>query len=331
MRRTETVNVNKLLTIGIGFAVAAVSLQIVSAQGPSLLGPDEQERETAHFVIIYDPDDEGRVDEIARIAESAYDDVVSQLGVAPHDKVTLVMIGSRRRFRAMVPLPQQDSLLGTYTKEPAGPGTILVDVSNTLEWAEKIITHEFTHAVVAAASQKTPGGVPLWFNEGLAVFMSDRYNPVLDQIVERAMLQGRLLRFDQIASSFPSDQEYASIAYAQSCSLVKRITWGKKKQRALAEIMRGLASGLTFDEAVRRATGRKTERIIQDWEKSIRRKSTWLRFWGVLPEAVFSLMGLLFIVAFGVTWRRRRREYRDKYKWELEFNPDEEPEEPWED
>jgi len=89
----------------------------------------------------------------------------------------------------------------------------------------KVILHEYIHAFVGHYFKK----VPLWFNEGMAVYFSDDlgYNRELNFIWNR--LAGNTLPLNKMVSSYPKNQVEWESFYAKSGLAVKYLATDKKE------------------------------------------------------------------------------------------------------
>ncbi|MEO5928390.1 MAG: hypothetical protein ABIR47_00525, partial [Candidatus Kapaibacterium sp.] len=144
--------------------------------------------------------------------------------------------------------------------------------SGHAKWFRAVITHEFTHIVIAHATNTwisslipIAGGVPRWFNEGTARFMEpDGWTTDIDEVLRVAAVNGRL-DYDGLG------QLDGTLLYETGHSLVRYITQ-RFGDTAVARILHGGRSGLgayDFDQAVQQSTGTSIEEIYADWFRMV--------------------------------------------------------------
>ncbi len=178
-------------------------------------------RETAHFVIRYDPDhDEALADHMARYAEQCYDKLTATFDFELPEKALLEVfhdgqgIEARQWFGArMVGLPN------IHTIAACG-GNIVAMVSPTAErrkinWAD-ILRHEIVHLINL---QQTNYAVPHWLTEGCAVWQEHRpRRPAWEKLLVRRAPLGEVFNLDTINLGFlrPRSADDWQLAYCQA-------------------------------------------------------------------------------------------------------------------
>ena len=121
-------------------------------------------------------------------------------------------------------------------------------------WVGIVIPHELVHLVFDTAVDNPYHFPPRWLNEGLAVYLSQGYEPGDRNAVEAAARDGTLIPLDGLSGQFPTTRERFFQAYAESVSAVDYLirTHGRD---ALVSLIRSYADGRTDDEAFRDALG----------------------------------------------------------------------------
>jgi hypothetical protein len=111
---------------------------------------------------------------------------------------------------------------------------------------ERVLAHEFTHALVQSIA---PRGVPTWLNEGLAVL----FEPTGDAWAT-AQLAGaeRRVPLAQLAGGFDGlSGADARLAYAQSAEAVRALV-DHGGAAAVAAMVQDIAAGHSFEAAFER-------------------------------------------------------------------------------
>ena len=109
-------------------------------------------------------------------------------------------------------------------------------------WVGNVVPHELTHLVLGAGIG--PGvQVPLWLNEGLAVYLSTGNTDADRQMVRDAVHNGTLVPLDGLAGNFPTNAQgdRSIAAYAEAVSAVDFMerTYGQPK---IATLIGGFVS-----------------------------------------------------------------------------------------
>ncbi len=194
-----------------------------------------------HFTVLFEgPAEEALAAKAVEVLETAYWRVTTSLGVYPPDVITVVLY-TQEQFRDIIRAPAWSA--GSFD------GRIRVPVRGALRDArelERVLAHEFTHALVRGLA---PRGVPVWLNEGLAVYFE-----AVDLSAAEARLRrtGSALPLEALAQSFErlaADQ--VPLAYAQS-GLAVRAMAEYSGMPAVAALVTDLAAGVPFGAAFER-------------------------------------------------------------------------------
>jgi Tol biopolymer transport system component len=225
---------------------------------------------TQHFTIIYHDGLEPFANEAADVAEAVYPVVTGNLQT-PLARRTPIYISD------LDDIPNAFAFDDDYVY--IWMRGILDDMrlggirsAGRAKWFRAVITHEFTHTVIAAATKTWVDNlfpvpaVPRWFNEGTARFMEpDGWTSDVDMVLRVAAVNTRL-GYDP----FESGALDGTLLYETGHSLVRYMTW-RFGDTVLAKILHGGRSlfGYDFDDAVRQATGKTMSEIQSDWRRMV--------------------------------------------------------------
>ena len=131
-------------------------------------------------------------------------------------------------------------------------------------WIESVVPHELTHVVFATAIDNPYHEPPHWLNEGLAVYLSDGYDPAWKATVANAVKDGSIIPLDGLAGAFPTTADRFSLAYGESVSAVDRIVRVDGRD-ALVKLIRSYHDGVSDDDAFKAALGRDVAGFQADW------------------------------------------------------------------
>jgi tetratricopeptide (TPR) repeat protein len=191
-----------------------------------------------HFTVLFEgPADASVASHATDMLEAAYWSVSTALGIFPERTITVVLY-TGEQFRDITRSPQWAAA--------AYDGRIRLPIRGAdadLRELERVITHEFTHALVQSVA---PRSVPLWLHEGLAVTFEPGGAAWSQEHLAKAT--GRLpLR--RLAESFERlSGADARVAYAQSAAIVRTL-FDRGGPLALGALLQDLARGETFAAA----------------------------------------------------------------------------------
>jgi hypothetical protein len=166
----------------------------------------------------------------------------------------------------------------------------------------QIFRHELAH--VALADAVGPHPIPRWFNEGFAVTASGETSFERMGTLMSATLSDRLLPLAEVDRTFPSDENKASVAYAEAADVVRFLIRREDRHRFRA-LVAELGQGRTLDEAARAAYGVDLVTLEHEWREEVAKRYT---FWPILCSGTVIWAGVIGLFAWG--WRRRRARSR---------------------
>ena len=192
-------------------------------------------------------------------------------------------------------------------------GVILVaipDDNRALSRMERDIPHELTHLVLySVAGAEGYRHVPAWLDEGLATASELRPDPTLEVILDQAQAEGRLLPLTAICPPFPTDQERALLAYAQSASMVRTVQ-ERYGNAGIRDLLAAYADGAGCESGVERGLGITAHQLERTWRADLMGLSGWMA-WLSDNAAPLLLWGIGLILALPMAAVFRRRSSRD--------------------
>ncbi len=176
---------------------------------------------------------------------------------------------------------------------------------------ETVFHHELAH--VALADAVAGRHVPLWFNEGLAIYESGEHPVLRMKELWDATLFRQLLPLADLDRAFPEHQGQVTIAYAESADVVRYLLRGKDRQRFVSLVER-VRDGSPFDRALGDAYGTDVRKLEFQWREECAKRNT---FAPMLASGSF-----VWVLAFGAMvlgYRRRKRDAQATLaRWERE-------------
>jgi hypothetical protein len=134
-------------------------------------------------------------------------------------------------------------------------GIIAIGITpNNLTWGLNAITHELTHLVIHQMTYNPYNWLPVWLDEGLAMYNQESIESVFTHYLEKALRDNTLLSVRSLSSPFSADAEVSYLSYAQSHSLVEYLvsTYGQTK---MLELLNTFKEGSGYDEALKKVYG----------------------------------------------------------------------------
>ena len=211
-----------------------------------------------HFTVLFEgPADEIIARRVVDYLESAYLRVGESLRAYPTQTITVVLY-TTQQFQDITRMPAWTG--ASYD------GRIHLPVRGALQQTEqldRVLTHEFVHAVVAMIGGPT---VPVWMNEGLATTLEPGGVEQSDGILAAVSVRPPLQQLEGSFSHLNAAQ--ARLAYAYSTYAVRRIIQ-LRGANAVVALLRDLARGVDFNTAF----GKHVEMRYDEFDAMIRRDS----------------------------------------------------------
>lgn len=259
------VAVSLILLCGYPASKAAAQALILGSNHPEL---SWHQIETDHFVLIYHDGLDSIVHAAAPMAEEVYRVVTTNLQTPLAGRLKVYFSDNDEVKNAFA---FSDDHIFIWMRGILDDLPLGIRASGTSKWLRSVITHEFTHIVIAHATRDWSNiilpaevGVPSWFNEGMARFMEpDGWTNDLDMALRTSVVSSKL--------DFDLDQFLGgTLLYEGGQSLVRYIarTFG---DTTLANILKyrddlGLYN---FEEGVQHATKKSLHEISEGWRKTL--------------------------------------------------------------
>jgi hypothetical protein len=278
------------------------------------LPPNYQQRDLGWLMIAYPPSIHDRVRPLIEEAPAFKATLADLLGQSVLDHVEIRIARSADDMAAMAPreVPPPE-----YASGVAYPSLHLVVLSLTAPVGaeptelDQVFRHELFH--VALEDSVRGRHVPLWFNEGMAIYVSGEHPWLRRKTLWDAALSHSVIPLQDLDRSFPSQNYEASIAYAESADFVRFLLRDQDQPRfgALIERVRG---GQPFDRAIADSYNTDLRKLEYQWREDIAKRYT---FWPMLFSGSTVWVFALGAMALGYA-RKRRRDRATLARWEQE-------------
>jgi MYXO-CTERM domain-containing protein len=173
---------------------------------------------------------------------------------------------------------------------------------------EDVLRHEVAHVMIDRAAAGRP--VPRWFHEGLAVAAERPWGLEDRSRLAWELLRGPRLTLDEIDGLFSGGQAAQTRAYTLAAAVVRDLM-REHGGGTPATILRGLAGGRSFEEAMASVTARPLPSLEAEFWSRQRRWTVWIP---IVTSTTVLWLGVLALAALAV--RRRRRHAEDiRRRW----------------
>jgi len=172
--------------------------------------------------------------------------LTQNIGTYPERPVKIYIYASTSDLKGAMIFPQEWTGGVAFTAF----STIAIGIPpSELDWGKRALVHELTHLVVHQATFSPYGQLPIWLDEGLAMYNEGELDPVFSSCLQEAILEDKLISVRSLCSPFSVETEKARLSYAQSYSLVEYLLDNYGQVRML-ELLTILKQGSTYDEAL---------------------------------------------------------------------------------
>ncbi|MCZ6680925.1 MAG: peptidase MA family metallohydrolase [Candidatus Poribacteria bacterium] len=261
--------------------------------------------ESMHFQIYYQPG-EPLTQEIAAIAGDFYPRLDRLIQGVEMGKIEIWICETQEQFQAAVHAPIQDWAIGC-----AFPLSRRIMIQNPRVIVDRqfqlaqVLRHEIVHVAFGQRTKATIGDIPLWFVEGIAIYLSGEWTPHRHKVLFKHILSNSIIPLAELTERFPPPEERAQLAYAESLNAVAWLVEIAGVEK-LWEIIDLLGEGSDLKAAYERAIGWNLTAFDAEWRASLSQRYHWAAifsssylFWGGLA--------LLFVLVYLRCWQRARR------------------------
>lgn len=270
-----------------------------------------QTLESENFIIHYTKEHNQAVS-LQRVSENFYKRATNMLGTIT-GKIDIWLI-SGGEFHSTAAAPIQDWAVGyAYPQKRR----IVIKNPSFLENGKlelaRVVKHEIVHIIFGARIGDQMKNVPLWFNEGIAMYGSEEWSYGHYWLMLTNVFSKSIIPLDRLSYKFPEEKRLAQLAYAESFSAVSMIArdHGDEKLREITDL---LAMGEDMDSALLFATGMNLAQFQQQWMQYLTKHYKWF---SILSSSMILWSAVSLIVVWAYLRQRRLRRLKIA-EWEEE-------------
>jgi len=267
---------------------------------------------TGERIIVYS---DGREPTLASQVIALGDATIRQMGqlldVTPQEPLRLYLYPGLAPMANALRLHNvrvEDWVVGYALPDQRTALLAIEETPDALDQLGQDVPHEITHLLIGLSAGPNSGSVPGWFSEGLAVMSSVKPNLALDNALQSAVRDDRLLDAQALCApgflSLPPGE--ATLAYAQSASMARYLIEAHGGV-AVRGLMEAYSDGVPCEQGIERALGITYREFETGWQNSLRRSVA--RSPGnessLLPWLIVSLTSFLLALLFIAPGARR--------------------------
>jgi hypothetical protein len=206
--------------------------------------------------------------ELMQTAQNSLVKLSKDTQVSPSETINIFIYGNNKDLLGSMIFPQEWT--GGVAFTPYNIIVIGIEPSQ-LEWGKGAMTHELTHIVIYQVVFNPYNDIPVWLNEGLAMYSEGTLSPQYTSPLSSAIAQNSLLSVRTISSPFSAYANKSLLSYAESFSLVDYLIF-KYGSDKMSELLKTFKQGSTFDGAFLRVYGFDMDGLNSNWEPWIKAK-----------------------------------------------------------
>ena len=166
------------------------------------------------------------------------------------------------------------------------------------------MVHEITHLLLDEAIYRPGARLPVWFNEGFAMYFEPsgnrRSNTLLQAIRNNQLLPPHSL------TRIPGNPEDVEVFYAQAWSLVDYMI-SVNGENYIADLIRSVNEGKNFEESLIEVYGKSTEELEEEWRADLLKDPVMVSrpdIGTVATSLIISSVAFLTIIIVSFRWFR---------------------------
>ncbi len=201
-------------------------------------------------------------------AQQALVKLAKDTGATPDKMVNVYIYASSGDLQGAMIYSQEWTGGVAYTQY----GVVTIGIpTNQLAWGKGAMTHELTHIVIYQETANPYNDLPVWLNEGLAMYSEGPLDPQYSVPFSSAVAINSLLSVPSIASPFSAYGDKSILAYAESYSLIEYLVsqYGPDK---MTQLLNTFKQGSDYDPAFQKVYGFDMDGLNSKWKTWINNK-----------------------------------------------------------
>src|SRR5512136_3032316 len=224
-----------------------------------------RESQSTSFNLYWYKGDSHFVQRLVEAGEEALSLLEDDIGAKPERTIEVYVYGNTTALQDSLIYP--DEWTGGVAFTEYGIVALGISVSQ-LGWGEGAMAHEMAHLVVHQVTMNGYGIVlPNWLDEGLAMYAEGELSSDLASALSSAVKRRQLDSVQSLSSSFPADTAGATLAYAESYSLVDYLLEHKGGRENMLDLLGAMRDGSGHEEALQEVYGLSISQLGSQWKQ----------------------------------------------------------------
>lgn len=266
--------------------------------------------ENDHFIIRYAAGDERIAAELARESQAIRERIVTDIGADFAEKTEIRLSPTLEAFRDAQPGGIRIPIWAVGVAYP-GENVIVLRSPRAVKGSRidviDVFAHEFSHIAIGRAL--TGVDVPVWLDEGLAIYEAREWTFSRIAVLTRASLTDRLIPLTVLVRGFPAEEGPAELAYAESFMFVSFLI-NKVGREVFHRLIRDYTRYGDLEGALRRGTGMTLAELEERWLVYLKLRVSWTPIITSVSTLWF-IMALIFIYGYLRKKRQAKRRLKE--------------------
>ncbi|MCX5837442.1 MAG: peptidase MA family metallohydrolase [Deltaproteobacteria bacterium] len=262
--------------------------------------------ENGSFVIRYTAGDERIAAELEHESLRIRKRIIADIGVDFSGRTEIRLCPTIEAFREAQPRGTWIPLWAVGVAYP-GENLIVLRAPRAVKGSRidvlDVFAHEFSHIALGRALAGVR--VPVWLNEGLAIYEAREWTFSRISVLTRASLMDRLIPLPVLTLSFPAEEGPAELAYAESFMFVSFLI-NKVGREAFHRLIRDYTRYGDLEGALRRGTGMTLADLEERWLVYLKLRVSWIPIITSV-SALWFIAALIFIYGYMRKKRQTKR------------------------
>jgi len=249
--------------------------------------------------------DESFVQELMASAQQALARLAEDTGAYLEKPVRIYIYADAQGLKGAMIYPQEWTGGVAFTEH----GTIAIGIAPVdLAWGKRAIAHELAHLVIHQMTFNPYIDLPIWLDEGLAMYAEGPLELALATYLNKAVAENSLISVRSLSSPFSAYAKEATLAYAQSYSLVEFLISSYGQGRTL-ELLNTFRQGSSYDAALNKVYGFDMDGLDALWRDYVTVPAQPAEEKGMHPALIGALaaLGVALLLGLGLAIRHKVR------------------------
>jgi hypothetical protein len=277
------------------------------------LWANEQQLNVGNIHIYYPESYRKLAEYTLNVLKNSNSDLTALFGESSYP-IKYILVNSKAGFerKTGTPLPPWTAAVTMFPQKVVVVKT--PDLNNsTLRAYRETIRHELVHL---RQGFLIPLNItPTWFNEGLAVYITNQYDLQSRVKVSRALAQNAIIPLSALSDFLKYNHLQAELAYAESGTVIEFLihVYG---QSVLTDLFKTLLDKKDFYQSLYAVTDIEPGTLDFYWQKYINKQYRWI-FLLDIQNIIWLIIPVLLVCAY---FAKRFRNKKTLQKWNVEEN-----------